>query len=136
MLAHNPQESPTFGSPPSVTIPTHQRHERQQSSPQSQSPSSTSPSSSKAPSSWSGRKFFTRRVQSMQPPLRAADDAAVLSPTQLKRSASEAKQFDGWPFGGGGGSGASKSQRFSVSGLGAAIQPLRARKSSDSAPPS
>ncbi|RPD58954.1 hypothetical protein L226DRAFT_614254 [Lentinus tigrinus ALCF2SS1-7] len=74
--------------------------------------------------SWVGRRFFARRVHSMQPPIKAADDAT--DPAQIKRSLSEHKQFDGWPFG-------TKTQRFSVPVL-SVIQPGRQRKSSDSAP--
>ena len=131
---HNPADSPTFGSPPAGL----------QHPPQQQQQQSSPTSASKPPSSWSGRRFFARRVQSMQPPLRAADDAT--DPAQLKRSQSESKQFDGWPFSGGsgsrnsGGSGSgsvSGIQRFSVGGLAAAaVQPLLTRKSSDSAPAS
>ncbi len=84
------------------------------------------------PSSWRGRGFFTRRTRSMQPSSRPADDdtAAINGKGQsaLKRSASEAKQFDGWPF-----LAASKSQRFSVPIL-SVIQPMKGRKSSDSDP--
>ncbi|KAI0358219.1 hypothetical protein OH77DRAFT_1397984 [Trametes cingulata] len=76
-------------------------------------------------SSWRARKLFTRRVQSMQPPLRAADDTSV---PPLKRSISEIKQFDGWPF-----LGAHKAQRFSVPVL-SVLPPLKGRSSSESAP--
>ncbi|CDO68834.1 hypothetical protein BN946_scf184805.g43 [Trametes cinnabarina] len=103
----NPPPSPTFDS---MSIPTISLQEE---------PKSTS-------SGWRPRKFFSRRVQSMQPPLRAADDTSV--PPPLKRSISEIKQFDGWPFLGG-----QKAQRFSVPVL-SVIQPLKSRSSSDSAP--
>ncbi|KAI0675572.1 hypothetical protein C8Q78DRAFT_963407 [Trametes maxima] len=83
------------------------------------------PSSSSSSSSWRPRKLFTRRVQSLQPPLRAADDTSV---PPLKRSISEVKQFDGWPFLSG-----QKTQRFSVPVL-SVIQPLKGRSSSESAP--
>ncbi|KAI0641993.1 hypothetical protein C8Q79DRAFT_1003412 [Trametes meyenii] len=75
--------------------------------------------------SWRARKLFTRRVQSLQPSLRAADDVSV---PPLKRSISEVKQFDGWPFLGG-----QRTQRFSVPVL-SVIQPLKGRSSSESAP--
>ncbi|KAI9062735.1 hypothetical protein FKP32DRAFT_1677241 [Trametes sanguinea] len=88
------------------------------------------PKPSSSSGGWRPRKFFSRRVQSMQPPLRAADDTSV--PPPLKRSISEIKQFDGWPFLGGGGGG-QKAQRFSVPVL-SVIQPLKSRSSSDSAP--
>ncbi|KAI1790271.1 hypothetical protein LXA43DRAFT_891382 [Ganoderma leucocontextum] len=83
------------------------------------------------PSSWRGRRFFTRRTQSMQSSVRPADDDTAAmkgGQSSLKRSASEAKQFDGWPF-----LGVSKSQRFSVPVL-SVMQPLKGRKSSDSDP--
>ena len=84
------------------------------------------------PSSWRAKSFFNRRTQSMQPSSRPADDdtAAINGKghSALKRSASEAKQFDGWPF-----LAASKSHRFSVPVL-SVIQPMKGRKSSDSDP--
>ncbi|OJT07682.1 hypothetical protein TRAPUB_1443 [Trametes pubescens] len=102
----NPPPSPTFDS---MSIPSISLQEE-----------------SKAPSSsWRARKLFSRRVQSMHPqPQRAADDTAT---APLKRSVSEIKQFDGWPFG------SQKTQRFSVPVLNV-IQPLRSRSSTDSAP--
>ncbi|KAI0367616.1 hypothetical protein BV20DRAFT_1054721 [Pilatotrama ljubarskyi] len=106
----NPPPSPAF--PPTsdtMDIPTLSLQE--ESKPQS--------------SSWRARKLFTRRVQSLQPSLRAADDASA---PPLKRSISEIKQFDGWPF-----LGAQKTQRFSVPVL-SVIPPLKGRTSSDSAP--
>ena len=128
MLAPKPHESPTFG--------IHLRQDEPQPSASSQpdAPLPLQPQEQQQKrSTWRGRKFFSRRVQSMQPPVRAVDDGA------LKRSVSEYKQFDGWPFGGSGGGGSgggsSAAQRFSLPGLGA-IPPLRARQSSDSAPPS
>ncbi|PIL24793.1 hypothetical protein GSI_12679 [Ganoderma sinense ZZ0214-1] len=91
------------------------------------------PSEAKGPpSSWRAKSFFNRRTQSMQPSSRPADDdtAAINGKghSALKRSASEAKQFDGWPF-----LAASKSHRFSVPVL-SVIQPMKGRKSSDSDP--
>ncbi|KAH9893191.1 hypothetical protein C8Q73DRAFT_791075 [Cubamyces lactineus] len=114
--APNPPSPSTFDS---MSIPTISLHTED---------APAKPSSS----SWRSRKFFSRRVHSMQPPLlRAAssDDASV---PPLKRSISEVKQFDGWPafLGGGGGQ---KSQRFSVPVL-SVIQPLKGRSSTDSAP--
>ncbi|EIW59781.1 uncharacterized protein TRAVEDRAFT_37052 [Trametes versicolor FP-101664 SS1] len=100
----NPPPSPTFDS---MSIPTISLSEEP-----------------KAPSSsWRARNLFSRRVQSMHP-TRAADDTAT---APLKRSISEVKQFDGWPFG------SHKTQRFSVPVL-SVIQPLRSRSSTDSAP--
>ncbi|KAI8996497.1 hypothetical protein BD414DRAFT_512887 [Trametes punicea] len=107
----NPPPSPTFHT---MNIPTISLQEAPKSS---------------SSGSWRPRRFFSRRVQSMQPPLRVADDAPAPS---LKRSISEFKQFDGWPFLGGGG-GAPKAQRFSVPVL-SVIQPLKRRSSTDSAP--
>ncbi|KAI0714152.1 hypothetical protein C8T65DRAFT_738827 [Cerioporus squamosus] len=103
----NPPPSPTLEDVPIINLPE-QDHQQPQKGP-----------------SWVGRRFFARRVHSMQPPIKAADDAT--DPAQIKRSLSDHKQFDGWPFGG------SKSQRFSVPAL-SVIQPGRQRKSSDSAP--
>ena len=115
----NPPPSPTLDDVPAISLPDQDPQQ-----------------STKGPS-WVGRRFFARRVHSMQPPIKAADDAT--DPAQIKRSLSDHKQFDGWPFGGGGGGGSSggssAAQRFSLPGLGA-IPPLRARQSSDSAPPS
>ncbi|KAI0766165.1 hypothetical protein BD413DRAFT_571948 [Trametes elegans] len=102
----NPPPSPTFGN---VSIPTIELHEEPKA--QSSSP-------------WRPRNIFTRRVQSLQPPLRTMDD----STPPLKRSISEVKQFDGWPF-----LGTHKTQRFSVPVL-SAIHPHKSRSSSDSAP--
>ncbi|KAI0630877.1 hypothetical protein C8Q77DRAFT_1063284 [Trametes polyzona] len=112
----NPPPSPTFGQ---MNIPTIALHEE----PRAPQPPSTSMSTS---SSWRPRKLFSRRVQSMQPPApRAVDDTAT---APLKRSTSEIKQFDGWPF-----LGSQKAQRFSVPVL-SVIQPRRSRSSTDSAP--
>ncbi|TBU34001.1 hypothetical protein BD311DRAFT_339484 [Dichomitus squalens] len=84
------------------------------------------------PSSWRTRNFFRRRTQSMQPSQRPADDDTAAmdggSQSPLKRSASETKHFDGWPF-----LGASKSQRFSVPTPVLSVM-QKNRKSSDSAP--
>ena len=103
----NPPPSPTLDDVPAISLP-----DQDQQQP------------TKGPS-WVGRRFFARRVHSMQPPIQAADDAT--DPAQIKRSLSDHKQFDGWPFG------SSKTQRFSVPVL-SVIQPGRQRKSSDSAP--
>ncbi|TFK80753.1 hypothetical protein K466DRAFT_367868 [Polyporus arcularius HHB13444] len=103
----NPPPSPTLGDVPIINLPEQDQHQPQ-----------------KGPS-WVGRRFFARRVHSMQPPIKAVDDAT--DPAQIKRSMSDPKHFDGWPFGG------SKTQRFSVPVL-SVIQPGRQRKSSDSAP--
>ncbi|KAI0332728.1 hypothetical protein GY45DRAFT_1368956 [Cubamyces sp. BRFM 1775] len=84
-------------------------------------------------SSWRSRKFFSRRVHSMQPPLLRAASSDDASAPPLKRSISEVKQFDGWPAFLGGGGGGQKTQRFSVPVL-SVIQPLKGRSSTDSAP--
>ncbi|KAI0664488.1 hypothetical protein C8Q70DRAFT_239195 [Cubamyces menziesii] len=84
-------------------------------------------------SSWRSRKFFSRRVHSMQPPLLRAASSDDASAPPLKRSISEVKQFDGWPAFLGGSGGGQKSQRFSVPVL-SVIQPLKGRSSTDSAP--
>ncbi|KAI0831887.1 hypothetical protein BC628DRAFT_1350376 [Trametes gibbosa] len=102
----NPPASATFDS---MSIPTISL----QQEPQASQPS------------WRSRKLFSRRIQSMQPPLRAMDDTAT---QPLKRSISEVKHFDGWPF-----LGSQKAQRFSVPVL-SVIQPHRSRSSTDSAP--
>ncbi|KAH9851845.1 hypothetical protein C2E23DRAFT_886067 [Lenzites betulinus] len=102
----NPPASATFDS---MSIPTISLH----------------PEPKTAQASWRPRKFFSRRIQSMQPSQRAMDDTAT---QPLKRSISEVKHFDGWPFLSG-----QKAQRFSVPVL-SVIQPLRSRSSTDSAP--
>ena len=78
---HNSANLPTFGRPPAGL--QHPPQQQQQSSPTS---------ASKPLSLWSRHRFFARRVQSMQPPLWATDDAT--DSAQLKHTQSESKQFD------------------------------------------
>ncbi|KAH9940754.1 uncharacterized protein BXZ73DRAFT_88483 [Epithele typhae] len=120
----------TFGSIPMINIPEGSDYSLELH-PQPQQPAQKG--TRMKPSAWRGRNFFARRVQSMQPPpLHNGEE--IQEPGDLKRSASESKQFDGWPFGGSGsGGGSTTKQRFSVPGLNA-MQPLRGRMSSDSAP--